>query len=56
MLTIRYVQLEDKEQWYRLDRQLPKEEFAHKVQTKRGYVLCDTDKLIGVLRYALFLG
>jgi hypothetical protein len=37
MLEIRYVQLEDKEFWYSLDRHLPEQEFDNKVSDKRGY-------------------
>ncbi|MBR6709074.1 MAG: GNAT family N-acetyltransferase [Clostridia bacterium] len=54
MLRIRYVQPEDKDFWYRLDRHLPQEEFDNKVSAKRGYVLLDEDTPIGLLRYNLF--
>ncbi len=54
MLEIRYVQLEDKEFWYRLDEYLPEAEFVNKVRDKRGYVLFDDKKPIGLLRYNLF--
>ena len=36
MLEIRYVQIEDKEFWYSLDKHLPEQEFACKVSDKRG--------------------
>ena len=32
MVEIRYVQLEDKELWYRLDRHLPEQEFDNKIR------------------------
>ena len=48
MLEIRYVQTEDKEFWYRLDRHLPEAEFEDKVRDKRGYILLDDDKPVGV--------
>ena len=54
MLEIRYVQTEDKEFWYRLDRHLPEAEFENKVRDKRGYILLDDDKPVGLLRYNLF--
>ena len=40
MIEIRYVQSEDKEFWYSLDRHLPEQEFDNKVNNKRGYKDC----------------
>lgn len=54
MVEIRYVQEEDKEFWYSLDKHLPEQEFSKKVCDKRGYVLLDDGRPIGVLRYNLF--
>ncbi len=54
MYKIRYVQAEDEEFWYRLDRHLPRQEFENKIRDKQGYVLFDKDKPIGLLRYNLF--
>ena len=54
MLEIRYVQSEDKEFWYSLDRHLSEQEFNNKISDKRGYVLLDDNKPIGLLRYNLF--
>lgn len=54
MFDIRYVQLDDKEFWYSLDSHLPETEFADKVEKKRGYVLLEDNKQIGLLRYNLF--
>jgi len=54
MLSIRYVQKEDKDFWYRLDRHLPESEFYNKVSGQMGYVLLDEDTPIGLLRYNLF--
>lgn len=54
MLEIRYVQLQDKAFWYSLDKHLPEAEFANKVRDKKGYVLFDNKKPIGLLRYNLF--
>ncbi len=54
MLEIRYVQLEDKDFWYSLDKHLPEEEFTNKVRDKKGYVLYDDEKPRGLLRYNLF--
>jgi len=46
MVEIRYVQLEDKEFWYSLDRNLPEQEFVNKISDKRGYVLLENNKPI----------
>ena len=54
MVEIRYVQAEDKEFWYSLDKHLPEQEFENKVNNKRGYVLLDNGERIGLLRYNLF--
>ena len=54
MIEIRYVQLEDKDFWYSLDKHLPETEFISKVSDKRGYVLLENDTPIGLLRYNLF--
>lgn len=54
MYKIRYVQADDKEFWYRLDRHLPELEFDKKIRDKQGYVLLNEDKAIGLLRYNLF--
>lgn len=37
MVEIRYVQAEDKEFWYSLDRHLSDKEFDNKISNKRGY-------------------
>lgn len=54
MTEIRYVQAEDKEFWYCIDKHLPEAEFLNKVREKRGYILWQDDKPIGLLRYNLF--
>ena len=54
MIDIRYVQTEDKEFWYRLDKHLPETEFVNKVRDKRGYILLLDGVPIGLLRYNLF--
>lgn len=54
MTEIRYVCLEDKEFWYSLDKHLPEGEFENKVRDKRGYILLEDGKKIGLLRYGLF--
>ncbi len=53
-MLIRYAQLDDKTEWFRLDRHLPEEGFEEKIRNKQGYVLTEDDKVIGVLRYNLF--
>ena len=54
MVQVRYVEIEDKEFWYGLDKHLPKREFEKKVRDKQGYVLLDDDVRVGLLRYNLF--
>ena len=54
MTEIRYVQLDDKEFWYSLDRHLPNKEFEKKVRDKQGYILLEDDKPVGILRFNLF--
>ena len=54
MVEIRYVQSNDKEFWFSLDSHLQEQEFYNKISNKRGYVLFDDNKPIGLLRYNLF--
>jgi ribosomal protein S18 acetylase RimI-like enzyme len=54
MAEIRYVKDTDKHFWYHLDKHLPETEFNNKVLTKRGYVLLESNRPIGLLRYNLF--
>lgn len=54
MVEIRYMQMADRNFWFSLDKHLSEEEFANKVRDKRGYVLIENDKKIGLLRYNLF--
>lgn len=54
MIEIRCVQMDDAEFWYSLDQHLPESEFSNKVRDKRGYVLLENGKPIGLLRYNLF--
>jgi GNAT superfamily N-acetyltransferase len=54
MFQIRYLSEKDKEFWYTLDRHLSEEEFAKKVADKRGYIILDNEKPIGILRFNMF--
>ena len=54
MISIRYLEREDKEFWYSLDSHLSEEEFEKKVRDKMGYVLLKDGKPAGILRYNLF--
>ena len=54
MIKIRYMQEEDRDFWFKLDRHLSEEEFAKKIRDKMGYVLFEDDIPIGILRYNLF--
>lgn len=51
---IRYVEYEDKADWYAFDHHLPEAAFDEKVKNKQGYVLLENGKVVGVLRYNLF--
>ncbi len=54
MVSIRYVQKDDKNFWYKLDKHLPETEFEKKIRDKMGYVLLENDVPLGLLRYNLF--
>jgi len=54
MVTIRYVQEEDKIFWFRLDKHLSEVEFEKKIRDKMGYVILENNISIGLLRYNLF--
>ncbi len=54
MFQIRDLKKEDKDFWYTLDRHLPEAEFIKKVADKRGYVIFDDEKPIGILRFNMF--
>lgn len=51
---IRYVQENDREFWFKLDKHLSEAEFQKKIRDKMGYVLLENDIPIGLLRYNLF--
>ncbi len=53
-MQIRYVEKEDKEFWFNLDKHLAETEFEKKVRDKMGYVLIEDGQPIGLLRYNLF--
>ena len=54
MTEIRYVQSDDKDFWYSLDKHLAEIEFEKKVRDKMGYILLEDNRPIGLLRYNLF--
>lgn len=54
MFQIRRVSESDKAFWFSLDRHLSGNEFTLKVRDRRGYIISDGDKPIGVMRYNLF--
>lgn len=51
MFGIKYVTEKDRDFWFSLDRHLSDGEFLLKIRDKRGYVISDGDKPVGVLRY-----
>jgi len=54
MTKIRYVSEHDKPFWYTLDKHLSESEFSLKVRDRRGYIISDGGKPIGLMRYNLF--
>lgn len=53
MFKIRYVSESDKSFWFTLDTHISENELILKIRDKRGYVISDGDKPIGVMRYNL---
>ena len=54
MFHIRYVSEADRPFWFPLDKHLSENEFILKVRDRRGYVVFDDGKPIGIMRYNLF--
>lgn len=54
MFYVRYVEIEDKDFWYGLDKHLPEIEFEKKVRDKQAYILLEDGVKVGLLRYNLF--
>ena len=54
MFNIRYVCEEDIAFWITLDMHLDESELLLKCRDKRGYIISDNDKTIGIMRYNLF--
>ena len=54
MISVRYVQEEDKNFWFKLDKHLSEIEFEKKIRDKMGYVILENKTPIGLLRYNLF--
>jgi hypothetical protein len=53
MFNIRYVSEEDKAFWFTLDYLLSEKEFELKIRDRRGYVVSDGDRPVGIMRYNL---
>lgn len=53
-VEIRYMNDNDKDFWYSLDRHLPETEFKDKVRAKTGYVILSDGEPVGLMRYNLF--
>ena len=53
-MEIRYAELRDMAEWYRLDRHLPEAGFEEKIRNRQAYVLLEDGKPAGILRYNLF--
>jgi len=54
MFEIRHISENDKSFWFSLDMHLSESEFMLKIRDRRGYVISDESKPIGVMRYNLF--
>lgn len=54
MIEVRYVEKEDKDFWFSLDKHLSENEYEKKVRDKQGYVLLNDHVKAGLLRYNLF--
>lgn len=54
MENIRYVQVQDKSFWFKLDEHLSEAEYQKKIRDKMGYLIFDNKTPVGFLRYNLF--
>ncbi len=54
MFSIRHVKEEDRDFWFSHDLHMAQREFLIKVRDKRGYLMLDDQKPVGILRYNLF--
>ena len=54
MISIRHVQEEDRDFWFKLDKHLSGSEFEKKIRDKMGYVLLEDNVPAGLLRYNFF--
>ncbi|MCL2018558.1 MAG: GNAT family N-acetyltransferase [Oscillospiraceae bacterium] len=54
MFEVKYATENDKPFWFTLDKHLSESEFALKVRDRRGYIISDGGKPIGIMRYNLF--
>ena len=54
MFKIRYAAETDKAFWFTLDKHMGEGEFSQKIRDKRGYIISDGEKPVGIMRYNLF--
>jgi len=54
MFEIRYVTEADKVFWFTLDEHMSEDKFWLKIRDRRGHIICDSGKPIGIMRYNLF--
>ena len=54
MFEIRYASEDDKAFWFTFDKHMSEAEFLLKIRDRRGYILCEGNKPIGIMRYNLF--
>jgi len=53
MFIIRYAENADESFWFTLDEHMSKNEFLLKIRDRRGYIICDGDEPVGIMRYNL---
>ena len=54
MFEIRYATEADLAFWGTLDKHISEDELMLKIRDKRGYLICDENKPMGIMRYNLF--
>ena len=54
MFRIDYATEEDKAFWFTLEQHMDESEFWLKVRDKRAYIISDSEKPVGIMRYNLF--
>ena len=53
MFKVRYVSEKDKPFWFALDKDIGEHELEMKIRDKRGYIISEDSKPVGIIRYNL---